>query len=257
MAMKGSELLKYVGLDESESKVYLALLDLGPSNISAIAKKAKIHRPVLYKLLPTLEGRGIVSQVVKKKRHLYAAESPEKLKQLFEVASKTFDGAMPDLMRMYIPKGKQPVIKFFEGQRGIAQAFEDFATSLRPGSIYYRYNSIKKPHGRKSNYLPQSYDALMKVKSKTAKGFIIANKLISDTQHNENATQGQVWKVIPASLDIFSHNITQQIYEGKVAYIDYNSNSAFIIESKEFAEFQKSIFKLFWDRLPDFGDEEE
>ena len=88
MAMKGSELLKYVGLDESESKVYLALLDLGPSNISAIAKKAKIHRPVLYKLLPTLEGRGIVSQVVKKKRHLYAAESPELLRARMDGVEK-------------------------------------------------------------------------------------------------------------------------------------------------------------------------
>jgi len=41
-----------------------------------------------------------------------------------------------------------------------------------------------------------------------------------------------------ASLDIFSHNITQQITkEGRLHR--YNSNSAFIIESKEFAEFQK------------------
>lgn len=257
MAMKGSDLLKYVGLDENESKVYLALLDLGPSNISAIAKKARVYRPVLYKLLPVLEGSGIISQVVKKKRHLYAAESPEKLKQLFDVASKTFDSALPDLMRMYIPKGKQPVIKFFEGQSGIARAFEDFATSLKPGSVYYRYSAIRKPHGRKSNYLPQNYDALMKVKSKTAKGYILGNKLIADTQRKENSTQGQIWKIIPSSLDAFSHNMTQQIYENKVAYIDYNSNSAFIIENKEFAEFQKSIFKLFWDRLPELGDEED
>lgn len=66
MAIKGSEVLKYVGLDEREAKIYLALLDLGPSNMSAIAKKTEIFRPVLYKLIPALEARGIVSRVVKK-----------------------------------------------------------------------------------------------------------------------------------------------------------------------------------------------
>ena len=254
MAIKGSELLKYVGLDESESKVYLALLDLGPSNISAIAKKAKVYRPVLYKLLPVLEARGIISQVIKKKRHLYTAESPEKLKQLFDVASKTFDSALPDLMRMYVPKCKQPVIKFFEGQNGIARVFEDFATSLMVGSHYYRYSSIKKLYPTSSNYLPRNYSSIMKEKSKFAKGSIISNEYLA--KGNDRVRQNQQWKVIPASLNIFSHGITQLIYENKVAFIDYNSNSAFIIENKEFAEFQKSIFKLFWDRLPDFGDEE-
>lgn len=254
--MKGSELLKYVGLDEKESKVYLTLLDLGPSNMSAIAKKTGIYRPILYKLIPTLEARGVISRVIKKKRHLYAAESPEKLKELFDVASKTLDGAMPDLMRMYLPKGKQPVIKFFEGQSGIALAFEDFATSLKPGSSYCRYSSIKKLYPRSSNYLPRNYNALMKTKSKYAKGFIISNEILAKGRDDRGGTsKNQEWKTIPSSLDTFGHGITQIIYENKVAFIDYNSNSAFIIENKESAAFQKSIFKILWDRLPDEDDE--
>ena len=256
MAMKGSEILKYVGLNEKEAEVYLALLDLGPSNMSAIAKKTGIFRPILYKLIPALEARGIVSRVVKKKRRLYAAESPEKVKQLFNVASRAFDSAMPDFMRMYVPKGKQPVIKSFEGQSGVALAFQDFATSLKSGSSYYRYSSIKKLYAGNSNYLPRNYSAIMKVKAKSTHGFIISNELLGKNR-DRRITENQQWKTIPFALNAFDHGITQMIYEDKVSFIDYNSNSAFIIENKEFAEFQKSIFMMFWDRLPSFGDEED
>jgi len=163
---------------------------------------------------------------------------------------------MPDLMRMYAPKGKQPVIKFFEGPGGIAMVFQDFATSLKPGSPYYRYSS-RGWNDRKSMYVPKNYAALMKGKYENSKGYIISNKNVADARQKNVLHPNQYWKVIPKALDPFGYNITQRIYEGKVSFIDYNSNSAFIIENKKFAEFQKSIFMLFWDRLPNFEDEED
>ena len=96
----------------------------------------------------------------------------------------------------------------------------------------------------------------MKDKYKHSKGFIVANKVVADAREKDGRHPNQYWKVIPAAVEIFNYNITQRIYEDKVSFVDYNSNSAFIIENKQFAEFQKSIFKLFWDRLPDFDDDE-
>lgn len=247
------DILKTVGLDKKEAELYLALLDLGQANIAQISKKSGIHRPIVYKILPRLEDRGIVARVLKKKRRVYIAESPEKLKQLFDVAAKTFEAALPELMNFYHPKGKRPVIKFFEGQKGIARTFEDIAATLKPDELYYRYSSITKPSGITASYIPPHYYSTMK--EKRVRALVIANDALAKNEEQQavkgrKPSHSQTWKVIPPLLDTFEHNFSEKIYGDRVSFVDYGSNTAFIIESREFANFQKSIFKQLWDKLP-------
>jgi len=56
-------------------------------------------------------------------------------------------------------------------------------------------------------------------------------------------------KVMPPDLGPFEHNVTEIIYADKVAFIDYNSETATIIESKKIADFQKHIFKTLYKKL--------
>ena len=48
------KILEKIGLTKHESAIYLGLLELGPSNISKISQKTAIHRPLIYKALPSL-----------------------------------------------------------------------------------------------------------------------------------------------------------------------------------------------------------
>ncbi|MDR3558263.1 MAG: hypothetical protein P4L61_01900 [Candidatus Pacebacteria bacterium] len=54
---------------------------------------------------------------------------------------------------------------------------------------------------------------------------------------------------MPDDLGPFEHNVTEVIYGDKVAFIDYGSEIAMIIESKKIAEFQKHIFRMFYKKL--------
>ena len=56
-------------------------------------------------------------------------------------------------------------------------------------------------------------------------------------------------KYIPHSEDPFEYNITQLIYGDKVAFIDYDTETASIIESSKFAQFQRQTFKLLFSAL--------
>ena len=56
-------------------------------------------------------------------------------------------------------------------------------------------------------------------------------------------------KVMPEDFGPFEHNVTEIIYGDKIAFIDYNSETAMIIESKRIAEFQKQIFQTFHKKL--------
>jgi len=48
------EKLKEAGLTENESKIYLALLEIGPANAGLISRKSGLHRRVVYDSLDML-----------------------------------------------------------------------------------------------------------------------------------------------------------------------------------------------------------
>lgn len=52
--MDKAALLKKAGLSERESDVYLALLSRFPATVSEIAKSGNLHRPDVYRALPSL-----------------------------------------------------------------------------------------------------------------------------------------------------------------------------------------------------------
>jgi hypothetical protein len=56
-------------------------------------------------------------------------------------------------------------------------------------------------------------------------------------------------RAIPKSYDLFDDNISKVIYKDKVAIIDYNSETSFVVEDKKFAEFERKIFKLLYRYL--------
>ena len=73
------ELLEKIGLTNAESKVYLALLELGSSTAGPIIDKAKITPSKVYELLDKLQRKGLASVVTKENTRHYEAASPERL----------------------------------------------------------------------------------------------------------------------------------------------------------------------------------
>ncbi|MDP3771421.1 MAG: hypothetical protein Q8R16_03925, partial [bacterium] len=56
-------------------------------------------------------------------------------------------------------------------------------------------------------------------------------------------------KVVPPAYNLFQYDVVQLIYANKVAFMDYNTETALIIENSAVAEFQKNMFKLLYDKL--------
>ncbi|MBT3418990.1 MAG: hypothetical protein HN726_03980 [Candidatus Magasanikbacteria bacterium] len=118
--------LEQFGLDESEAKIYLALLHLGPSSVTEITNKADITRTLGYHVLEKLCTYGLVknvSQGTKKKQ--YVAEHPsnvvrfvEERKENWERKLKEAEQRLPNLLSLYKIADK-PVVQYQEGVEGI------------------------------------------------------------------------------------------------------------------------------------------
>ena len=241
--MEINEILQKVGLSEKESRIYTTLLESGPATISEIFRRTGIHRPLVYKTLPKLIDKGIVSILPKRKQKQYIAESPEKLKKILLELSSDFESILPELEQMHQSAGHRPIVKFLEGKNGIRLVFEDLVISLKKGDIFYRYSS-RKETTLADKYLPQNYREIRD--QKQLERFVITNEL---TAKSKKPRLERAIKIIPAKYDLFSYDIAQLIYGDKIAFLDYNTETAVIIENPQIAEFQKKIFKLLYDKL--------
>ena len=56
--------LKDIGLTDYESKVYLALLEIGEGTSGEIINKAGIHTGKIYEILASLKNKGLISEVI-------------------------------------------------------------------------------------------------------------------------------------------------------------------------------------------------
>jgi sugar-specific transcriptional regulator TrmB len=96
------ELLKRLGLNENEIKVYLTCLRLGNVAVSVIAKKNNINRTTVYAIVENLTKKGYLASFIRSGINYYSAIEPEllieKSKQALREAEKTLKFA-----EMYLP----------------------------------------------------------------------------------------------------------------------------------------------------------
>src|SRR3989344_4183249 len=127
------EKLKHLGLSENEAKIYMAMLELGPSVVVEIARKAQINRPTTYVQIESLKKKGLVSTQAKGKKQLFIAESPDKLELLIEGELKAVENKknelnnfLPELLNLFNTSDQRPHVKFFEGKEGILALQKEF-----------------------------------------------------------------------------------------------------------------------------------
>lgn len=235
-------ILERIGFTGEESAVYTALLELGPSSITEIIKKAKLHRPKAYKVVSSLMDKDLVRIMPKGKSKLYVAESPEKIERLFSHLETEFNKEIQSLYESYEAQSKKPRVTYYEGDKSIIEAYADVVHTLKKNDTYYRYSSALTLQRKK--YLPRDYREIRD--KKQLERLVITN---ADGFNLRKAKLGKTVKAVPKDFDLFSHNVSQIIYGNKVSFIDYNSKSTITIENPMIAEFQKKIFKLLFKRL--------
>jgi sugar-specific transcriptional regulator TrmB len=240
--MKNKDILEQIGLTKDESTIYRTLLSVNPISISEIVRKTGIHRPTVYKTLPSLLEKQLVSVMPKGKNKLYVAESPERVEKIFEELEDEFNSEINTLFQNYKVRDKKPLVKYAEGDSAIKNVFSDVVHSLDKNESYYRYSSALNLARKK--YVPKDYRAVRDKKD-------LNRYIITDSESLKISSKklGKSMKSIPKDSDLFELDITQIIYGNKVSLIDYNSKTIVTIENEMIARFQEKIFKLLFGRL--------
>lgn len=244
------EQLKYLGLSENEAKIYMAMLELGPSVMVEIAKKAQVNRPTAYVQIESLKKKGLVSTQVKMKKQLFIAESPDKLEILIDSELKTVENKknelnnyLPELLSIFNTSGQRPNVKFFEGREGVLALLKEFLKT--DATTIYGITSLDNVF----EIFPEFENTYIRkrVQKKIPSKTIYTSKKGPVLKESDESSLRESKYIEPDKLPL---GIDVTIFKDKVAIIALKGKiSGTLIEHKEVADSFRAIFELVWEKI--------
>ncbi|MBW2974405.1 hypothetical protein KY366_01685 [Candidatus Woesearchaeota archaeon] len=236
-----TEILKELGLTNTEVKIYINLLELGPSLASRLSQKSKVERAVTYHILEKLIRKGLVSYVVKENRKYFSATEPEKLKDLIKEKEASLNQLIPELIKLKKPVEQPLSVEVFRGKEGFKTIMEDFIRDKKP---YY----IIGYTGRAPYIVKYWY-----------------------THWNKRRTNNQVWRYLliykgDKNLEALKYPLTrfrilpeERLHESKTSIIIYGEDKILLflpleefagirIINKEIHNSYKEYFDILWKK---------
>jgi sugar-specific transcriptional regulator TrmB len=237
--------LTKLGLTPSQSKAYIVLVQEGSITPPDLAKKIKETRTNTYKILDRLADMGLAVRETDSAKASYRVVNPVVLEELSKKRrnevlqqEQMVKDAMPNLLNYFYTYSEQPGVRFFQGQQGIHEIFDDM---LRTRKDIYLVRSPADINFYDKKFFDNFRAKRAKLGIKTyaltpdLKGLEWSKEL--DKAHNFIRT----W----VDEDQYSSSVEWDVYGDKLAIISYGQEAiGMIIESPQIASAFKQLFKL-------------
>ena len=227
------EILEDLGLTNAESKVYTALLELGPSQAGIITRKTGLHRRTVYDTTEMLIKKGLIGYILKNNKRLFEASNPKRFLEILQEKQNTINEFLPTMLLNYKKTQEKQETNFYKGKAGLKKVFEDQLNTKKEILII--------------GASPLAYDVLQfyfkwfdknRVKSK------IKTKIIFNEKEKKTIPLSEI-RYLPQK---YTSPLAVNIYGDKVAIILWSKENllAIVIKNKEISEGYKKYFEFMW-----------
>jgi sugar-specific transcriptional regulator TrmB len=137
------KLLENIGLTEAETRVYLALVELGSTKTGTLSIKSKVSYSKIYKILYRLEQKGLVGHIVKGRIKYFKAMSPKSILEYIDEKSKDLEAQKEEIekalpaLEMLIPSDTTPESVTYNGFKAIKNLLLNMIEELKPDESYH------------------------------------------------------------------------------------------------------------------------
>lgn len=242
-----ADLFKRLGYPKHADAVYHVLNKTSEAlSVTAIARETHLARMTIYRCLAALSVDGIILTQQIGKRSFYRAGPPQRLLDRARLIEQV-DTRILEQEHVHVPDRVPPGVRFLSGAAGVRAAFDDVITHAKKGETFFRYTSETNLSAVNA-YLAGDY-RLRRDKKKLER--LVISNAVSGSQKRSRLER--FIKYIPAEASQFEQNIIQLVYGKRVSIIDLEQEEVMIIENERFADFQKVIFRLLYQRLTSPG----
>ncbi|MFT7184027.1 MAG: sugar-specific transcriptional regulator TrmB [Oceanicoccus sp.] len=232
-------LLKELGFNGKEAKIYLTLLELNGALPSTLARITGIKRTTIYGVLEGLRARGLVGSVQRKECCYYLGVAPELLLEAQKNKCKAVESLIPELNNLRTRYGVRPQMSIYEGVDGIIQIMED---TLEVEGEIFCWSAGTEAY---EDLIFKNYHSLYSEK-KNKLGIMIRGLFQYDDVGLELKRRGVAdnREVYLISKDKFPFENEINIYNDKMSIISHKDQVGVIIQNQAIADTQRSIFKF-------------
>jgi HTH-type transcriptional regulator, sugar sensing transcriptional regulator len=229
------EFLQQLGLTQAESKVYLALLELGPSLAGQISSKTGIHRRNVYDVTERLIQKGVIGYIIKNNRRLFEAANPQRFKEILDEKQKALEENIPDLNLLYQKTREKQETNFYKGTEGLKTIFQDQLETEEKNKEILILGASNSAFDVLPFYF-KWYD-----KDRVSKKIKV--RIIASSKLDKSIPLSEI-KYLPEK---YANPLAINIYQDKVAIILWkNPPLAIVIKNSEIADSYRKYFELMW-----------
>jgi len=240
--------LEDIGLTASETRVYIALIELGSSTVGPITKKAKVASSKTGELLQKLLDKGLTTTYSEKKTTYYKAVSPHRIldyikdkKKELENKEKQVKNILPTLDSIYKENITDTSVELFRGYKGAETVFKDMIRSLSKGDEFMVIGGGDVPSTNKRT--KWFFERIHRQRSK--KGIIL--KIIFSEARRKSLKEMALFPFTKAKYLSFGTPSTVNIYKDVTILLSMSPTPAAIrIKNKQITQSYKIYFEQMW-----------
>lgn len=248
--MKQNELLTIlneIGLDENESRVYLASLSLGPTTVQKIARVAEVKRTTVYSDIESLQKKGLMHIETKGFKKSYVAESPEKLETVLELRRERFHKLLPEFSALYNLKGGESFVKYYDGLEAVKNVYEQLLADAKPREDYLVISDTSKWSRLDQKYF--DHFRMRRAKLNLKVRMLLEDSELSRRDYTMQKQLNSLIKFLPEGTSLIANLIiTPRKF---VIHQLANPIMAIVIENQSIIGMQKQLFDIIWDSISD------
>jgi sugar-specific transcriptional regulator TrmB len=233
-----------LGLSPNESKVYLALIELGSATADKISAQAGIHRRTVYDNISKLLEKGLISYAIRSNKKFFEAANPEKLgeilqekREIIEGEEKILKGLLPELKDLQKSSKNIQEVNVYKGKEGVKTVLWDILRTAKSNCVIGAHSS------KQFKLMLHKFH-----KERVKRG--IKNTMIFKREDNKRAKRFSKLPFTTVRLmpDEYVSPIAINIYENKVALLLRSEKDPFgvLIESKGIADGFRAYFNILW-----------
>jgi len=226
--------LKNLGLEEKEIKIYLSLLESGESGVTAISDNTRIERTLCYSIIQKLIDKGLLSYVIKNNVKYFKSAHPEKLLSDLKDREKELNNVMGELVSLTNLQKEETKVEIYRGKEGLKAVLKDI---IREGKDYLAFGEEGRFQEALPIYIHQFL--LQVVKNKMHEKVLVREDLRGKVVKVKNSE----FRYLPKH---FLSPVTTAVYGNKVASLIWKGLYAILIENKEIADSFRSQFNALW-----------
>jgi len=229
------QLLKKLGMNENEIKIYLFLLKTGESTAPEISKNTNIDKATIYRALDNLITLGFVSEIKINKIKRFTASPPHKLIDKTEELKEELKKIIPELQKLSSLQRTTAQVELYQGKEGIKTVLRDILESKQPYIMMGHAQTFFEE-------IPVYCDIwLSRIVKKKVKG-----KILYPKDEFVKIAKNEEFIYMPKELTSL---ISTWIYGDKTAqFIMTTPAYVVLIKNKEVAESNKKIFDYLWKK---------